>query len=113
MSKTIEWEELEIHEVEYGNDDVPHPGVTLKIDPHFMMNANFNLSPGICRVIADTIGVDRFSPISRYRGIAVFGSLFDIESVKQDINKNISNFFNRKNLGDKPRVRSIRRKEME
>lgn len=113
MSKTIIWEELEIHEIEYSDEHVQHPGVSLKIDPHHMMNANFNLSPGICRVIADTVGVDRFSPISRYRGIVVFGTLFDIDSVKNEINKNISNFFNRKDLGDKPKVKHIRRRRME
>ncbi len=69
---------------------------------YYVIETNFNLSARRLRTISNVDGVERLIPVSRYRAIVNFGSLFDVDQVKKEIRVQLSNLFRSKGLRKSP-----------
>lgn len=113
MKIVIDWEDIDIKEI------LQHPQMDefdeepmsvgemlinkyLEQDHHFhILNTNFNLNGYLCRRIANVAGVERFTPLSRYKAMVNIAKLFEVDVVKRGIKSEINKYFYNKRLARK------------
>lgn len=112
MKIMIDWEDVDLTEIlkeAHGNfeDEDGRPRSVgemlidkyLECEPNFhILNTNFNLSAYRCRRIADVPGIERFTPLSRYRAMVNIGKLFDVDATKRLVLATVNKFFYSKRL---------------
>lgn len=111
MKVMIEWEDIDLKELfDRSNemDDFEEPPSSLwdlvlekylEQDYHFLiLHTNFNLSRNRCLKISRVPGVERLSPLSRYKAMINIAKLYDPDSVKGEIRTLINKFFYRNEL---------------
>jgi len=105
----IEWEDINIRDL---LQDLEHPhsleddideGMTIAdylISKYveqesymYILHTNFNLSKNRLMKLAAVDGVERLTPLSRYRAIFYMGKLFDVDDIKTTIRDRINKFF--------------------
>jgi len=112
----IDWEDIDLSELLKGtgvdlnfdedDDDGPRNIGEMLIDKYLerehnfhILNTNFNLSNQRCRKIARIPGIERFTPLSRYKAMVNIAKLFDVNEVKEQVKVVINNFFYNNKLG--------------
>ena len=108
----IDWEDIDLTELLRGenfeefDEDEPRNIGEMLIDKYLerehnfhILNTNFNLSRPRCRKIARIPGIERFTPLSRYKAIVNIAKLFDVNEVKEQVKIVINNFFFYNRLG--------------
>jgi len=107
----IDWEDIDLTELLRGDfeefdEDEPRNIGEMLIDKYLerehnfhILNTNFNLSRPRCRKIARIPGIERFTPLSRYKAMVNIAKLFDVNEVKEQVKVVINNFFFYNRLG--------------
>lgn len=107
----IDWEDIDLTELLRGDfeefdEDEPRNIGEMLIDKYLerehnfhILNTNFNLSRSRCRKIARIPGIERFTPLSRYKAMVNIAKLFDVNEVKEQVKVCINNFFFYNRLG--------------
>lgn len=113
MKIMIDWEDIDLTELLKGGDfggdfdeEEPRNIGEMLIDKYLerehnfhILNTNFNLSKPRCRKIARIPGIERFTPLSRYKAMVNIAKLFDVNEVKEQVKVVINNFFFYNRLG--------------
>ena len=111
MSKQIHFEEIDLDEIfgeVEGPDDEPTNFHSMFMSNYanksfkfWVLHTNFNLSHAVLRKMADSPGVERLIPITRYRALINFGLLFQPEDVQNHILDTINKVFTSNGLRQK------------